>query len=394
MLPRLLPIVRSMIRVQAWLCVTCIGLAGCYRQHEETRQYPTTGPSVRGLTPKPNLPRLSLTSPYETDGEVELGPRGTAPDRVSPSPTRRVRTAPGLKVALLGDQGVGDNARAVLQLIADEQADAVIHLGDLSYGATPEAWNAQVDAVLGPDYPYFAAIGNHDIPSWFAPGGFAQRLGARLTRIAGAHCQGEYAINASCTYRGLHFVLSGIGTYGRDHESFLRDALDRSDALHNLCIWHKNQRDMQVGGKTDEVGWAAYQICARHGAPIITGHEHSYARTYTLTEPGNRADNHGATGLADELRLGPGRTFVAVSGLGGQSTRAWLSDHKSDGWWASIYAGSYQLMNGVVLGTDPDIHFGALFITFGVDGDPARARAYFKTTDGRVADEFSWRTAP
>jgi hypothetical protein len=271
----------------------------------------------------------------------------------------------------------------------------VIHLGDLSYDeATPAVWEAQVDAVLGPDFPYFAVIGNHDIPSWFVQGGFAQRLAARLPRMHGAHCQGEYAINASCTFRGLHFVLSGIGTYGHDHQQFLRSALDDSKAQHNLCAWHKNQRDMQVGGKIDEVGWQAYQICAEHGAPVITAHEHSYSRTYALSALGDRKQRHGAGGSASELLLGPGRTFVVVSGLGGESVRPWLPEHRNDSWWASIYAGNYQVMNGETRGQSPSVDFGVLFITYGSQSDPARVSAYFKTVRDAIADEFSWRSEP
>lgn len=369
-------------------------LGGCYRQHEEARDLSAAAPSFssssRQKHPLPALPPI----PGDVDSGDRQNPRSPERPDEGAGPIDRTPTTPKLKVALLGDQGMGDHARAVLQLIAQEGADMVIHLGDLSYElATPADWEAQVDAVLGHDFPYFAVIGNHDVPSWFSEGGFAQLLAARLSRIEGAHCEGEYAINASCTYRGLHFVMSGIGTFGEDHEAFLRDALETSHAQHSLCLWHKNQHDMQVGGKADEVGWAAYQICAEHGAPIITGHEHSYSRTYALTAVGDRSQGHGAVGLADELRLGPGRTFVAVSGLGGQSARRWTSDHSEDTWWASIYAGDRQVMNGKARGTDPVIGFGALFVTFGVTGNPARAHAYFKTTTGVVADEFSWLTS-
>jgi hypothetical protein len=33
--------------------------------------------------------------------------------------------------------------------------------------------------------------------------------------------------------------------------------------------------------------------------------------------------------------------------------------------------------------------YGALFIRFHVDGDPKKARAYFKDINGRLADEFT-----
>lgn len=360
--------------------VAISGMAGCYKRHEapHTARLATSAPVQRAsVKPAPDAHIL-------TDIPI--------PD---PQPSSPLPTQAGLKVALFGDQGVRATSRAVLQLIAREHADMVIHLGDLSYDeASPMVWEQQVDAILGPDFPYFAVIGNHDIPSWFIQGGFAQRLGARLSRMNGAHCQGEYAINASCTFRGLHFVLSGVGTYGREHEPFLRNALDTSMALHNLCIWHKNQRDMQVGGKIDEVGWQAYQICAEHGAPVITGHEHSYSRTYALSAVGDRKQRHGASGSASDLLLGPGRTFVVVSGLGGESIRPWLVEHKADSWWASIYAGNFQVMNGETRGMKPNIDFGVLFISFGVDGDPARASAYFKTIGDEIADQFSWRSEP
>jgi hypothetical protein len=363
------------------LAISC--LVSCYQKHEAPRAFEKAPMQARD-----EVRRVRVTLPAE-------------PDAASPEPTKpaRIQTEPGLKVALFGDQGMRATSRAVLKLIASEKADMIVHLGDLSYDAAPPAmWEQQVDAVLGPDFPYFAVIGNHDVPSWFIQEGFAQRLGARLSRMqgSGAHCQGEYAINASCTFRGLHFVLSGVGTYGRDHEPFLRSALETSNAQHNLCLWHKNQRDMQVGGKIDEVGWEAYQICAAHGAPVITGHEHSYSRTYALQAVGDRKQKHGSVGLATDMMLGPGRTFVVVSGLGGESTRIFTPEHKHDSWWASIYAGNYQVMNGEVRGTKPNIDFGVLFITYGVDGDPTRASAYFKTIGNPsvIADEFSWRTEP
>jgi hypothetical protein len=365
----------------AFSVVAISGMASCYKRHEAPR-------TVKLAT--------STSESHTQPGSVKPAPDAHILADVPPVPDPQpIPTQAGLKVALFGDQGVRASSRAVLQLIAREHADMVIHLGDLSYDeASPMVWEQQVDAVLGPDFPYFAVIGNHDIPSWFIQGGFAQRLAARLSRMNGAHCQGEYAINASCTFRGLHFVLSGVGTYGREHEPFLRNALDTSSAQHSLCVWHKNQRDMQVGGKIDEVGWQAYQICAEHGAPVITGHEHSYSRTYALSAVGDRKQRHGASGSASELLLGPGRTFVVVSGLGGESTRPFFPEHKADSWWASIYAGNFQVMNGETRGTKPNIDFGVLFISFAVDGDPARARAYFKTVGEEIADEFSWRSEP
>lgn len=213
---------------------------------------------------------------------------------------------------------------------------------------------------------------------------------ARLARVPDAECSGEYGVDTLCRFRGLTFVLSGVGTYGTDHEAFLDSALAGSDAIFRLCIWHKNQHDMQVGAKTDEVGWPAYQICARHGVPVITGHEHSYARTRALAAIGDRGQEHGPLGVPERLELAPGRTFVVVAGLGGRSARSRTVDHATDTWWASIYAQDYQLQNGTLEGTETTIAYGALFIEFNVAAEPHTARGYFKTVDGVTHDSFTF----
>lgn len=311
---------------------------------------------------------------------------GTRPSEAGPT-----SPAAGLKIALVGDQGVNEQAHGVLQLVADEHADALIALGDFTYGeATPADWATQLTDVLGTDFPFFGLIGNHDRPDWAGEHGFEKMLRERLAGIADARCEGEYGVKASCTFRGLHFVMSGIGTYGDGHEEYLESALESSDAAVHLCLWHKNQRDMQIGEKADEIGWEAYQVCARHGVPIITGHEHSYSRTQALAAIGDAEQMHGATGEMSDIELSPGRTFTIVSGLGGRSRRERTPGHEHDGWWASIYARNDQQLNGVQVGTDAEIEDGALFIELHVDGDPYKAHGYFKTVDGAVQDDFTW----
>lgn len=71
-------------------------------------------------------------------------------------------TPVNFKIAFFGDQGVGSNSRAVLNLIKSEGAHALLHLGDFDYNDDPAAWEAQINSVLGANFPYFACIGNHD----------------------------------------------------------------------------------------------------------------------------------------------------------------------------------------------------------------------------------------
>jgi hypothetical protein len=162
-------------------------------------------------------------------------------------------------------------------------------------------------------------------------------------------------------------------------------------------MWHKNMHDMQTGGKRDEMDWATYRACQEAGAIIATGHEHAYARTVTLTDLGHRAAGHGATGAPDRLHVGPGQTFVFVSGLGGHSLRDYhCAQHDDDTWWATVYTRNYYLRAGTTVAKScarcsrvvPGYTFGALFITFNAGGDPHTAEAYFKTINGETIETF------
>jgi hypothetical protein len=330
-------------------------------------------------------PKLSIT--YDA---------GLPPPR-TPSPS----TEPELLVAFIGDQGANGMSDSVLELIRSEGAAAVVHNGDFDYENNPPAWNARIDRILGPSYPYFAIVGNHDASAWDGPEGYAAFIAARHERVAEMDCQGELGVKAICHFRGLQIVESCVGTdelagHGdcsadsSEQVGFIRDALANDDAVWSVCAWHKNQNDMQVGTKSDEVGWDAYRECMAEGAMIATGHEHSYARTLTLTNVGDRAAAHGATGVFGIVELGAGRTFVTVSGLAGASTRDYdATQHDDDTWWASYYSANKWLKNGLLepgSGTS-----GALFVRFHVEGDARRAEAYFKDVNGRVVDQFTLR---
>lgn len=291
---------------------------------------------------------------------------------------------PDFKVAFIGDQGLGRNAEAVLNLIKREGAAMVLHPGDFDYDDNPPAWDAQITKVLGASFPYFATVGNHDEEMW---PGYQRRLLERLARIPGAQCEGEVGVKAVCTYRGLFFILSGAGTMGSGHAGFIASQLAADASTWSICSWHKNMHDMQVGSKEDETGWDVYQACQNGGAITATAHEHSYSRTLTLTKVGNRKAGHGATGLPDVMEVGPGKTFVFVSGLGGASKREYDSAHDRDAWWATYYTADRYLRNGVLVPTFT-YDYGALFITFNVDGNPKKAKGEFKNIRGQTIDTF------
>jgi len=69
---------------------------------------------------------------------------GTSVDAIGTS------TPPNFLVAFIGDQNLGPDPEAILQLISDEAADMVLHQGDFDYGDDPDAWDAQANTILGP----------------------------------------------------------------------------------------------------------------------------------------------------------------------------------------------------------------------------------------------------
>ena len=100
----------------------------------------------------------------------------------------------------------------------------VLHQGDLGYGGGPDGWEQQLDGILGPNFPYFASIGNHELDVAGQWASYQQKLQDRVDRIAGATCTGDLGVNSACTYQGLFFILSGVGTLGSGHEAFITDA--------------------------------------------------------------------------------------------------------------------------------------------------------------------------
>lgn len=282
----------------------------------------------------------------------------------------------GVTIAFIADQGwepagERDGPRAVLELIRDEGADAVMHQGDLDYRDDPAAWEAQIDDVLGSDFPYFIVIGNHDESSWSGTGGYRDLAERRLSRL-GVGWDGELGERAAIRFRGVYMLFGAPGILGSDptvYADFFQDRLASDDSAWSICGWHKNQRLMQVGGKGDETGWDIYERCREGGAIIATGHEHSYSRTHLLSSMQLQT----VASTSDTLTLEEGASFVFVSGLGGSSIR----DQELEGdWWAAIYT------------SDQGADYGALFGEFGIDGRSDLAHFYFKSIAGDIADEF------
>lgn len=337
----------------------------------------------------------SIDPPYITDDQLSL----TEANDKSPE---------NFRIAFLGDSGKSQGFRKTLSLIDRMNTNLVIHLGDLAYSEldrkSARKWNAEIDSVLGPSFPYLFVIGNHDRWHWSGSKGYRSILKKRVGNLPANSCftpkgDKDLGIKTHCRIPGFLLLLSGIGTKDGGHETFIENSLRRHQkAPWKICAWHKNQRDMQVGRKSDEIGWKAYQLCAQYGAMIATGHEHSYSRTRTLSDIGNRAANHGAIGRNDQLQLAPGKTFAFVSGLGGKSARPYdCALHDNERWWASIYASNYILSNGMTVeakrcelkdNTQGQHRTGVLFVDYNYDGNPKLAKGQFISSEGEIMDEF------
>ena len=291
------------------------------------------------------------------------------------------QTPANFKIAFIGDQGLGQNAVAVLNLIKLEGAQAVLHSGDLDYVDNPTAWEDQINSVLGPDFPYFVTIGNHDELAWSGPTGYQQYVTNRFNRL-GISWSGDLGVQSTFHYQGIFFVLTppGIesGFNAGNSDTYIRDNLAADDSVWSICSWHKNQTLMQVGGKPNETGWPVYEEAMKGGAILATAHEHSYSRTHLLSSMINQT----IASTSNTLTLTKGNSFAFVSGLGGQNVRPQL---RSGPWWASIAAGTCLAGDTIC---QPNVQPGALFGVFNVDGQPNKALFYFKDVSGRIIDTF------
>ena len=288
-----------------------------------------------------------------------------------------ISTEPNLKVAFIGDTSTGTDYWDVLTLVKNEQAAALVVQGDMSYSDDPEDWWTVTELVLGTSFPIFISRGNHDDVSWSGYLPKAQNHLGGATRVAGAH-----DANYKTTWKGLVIATVRVG----DSAAQLAPLLQNENHIWKICQWHQNQESMQVGDKSDEMGWDVYETCRRHGAIIETGHEHSYSRTRTLINLETQAVDPSCLGRG-QLCVGPGRTFVNVVGLGGHSVRAQTRclpttpPYGCNGEWGFVYT------------SDQGATFGAQFITFNA-GDPRRAVGYFKNVNGQVIDNFTITYGP
>ena len=283
---------------------------------------------------------------------------------------KQTQSIPELRVAFVGDQGLGPNAIAVLELIKDEGAQMVLHQGDFDYKDDPGKWDRRISDVLGSDFPYFASIGHHDVNAW---SGYQEKLYDRLKKNPDAVCNGDLGVKSGCSYRGLFFLLVAPGDYtsNSDYDSFIQKQLNDNDSNWRICSWHNDMKAMQSEVKPNETGWEVYESCKNGGAIIANAHAHSYARSKTLIDFENQIVDP-EWSEPNKLRVMDGATFTFISGLGGMPI-----------------SGPVHYEWPIKYSSEQGATSGALFCTFNAGGQPNKAYCYFKNIDGRIIDEFT-----
>lgn len=179
-----------------------------------------------------------------------------------------------LKVAFIGDQGVGPSAQQVLRLIADEGTELLLIQGDLGYkDNTAQQWEENLNNLLGVDFPVLTVVGNHENFEWPLYQALIKNRISRVDSLANA-CAGAPGVKLFCQYENLDIVqvAEGIGDWlggasSDNYPEFITDSFnsvsDTQIPRWRICSWHKNQTKMQTGVKGNEVGWDAYNVVYR-----------------------------------------------------------------------------------------------------------------------------------
>ena len=274
----------------------------------------------------------------------------------------------GIKIAIIGDQSISDNAHKLLKMIKDEGVELLLINGDFDYKNNPAAWKKMHDDILGSDFPIIAVAGNHDADDSWELWQEYQRITADWDANPNLSCTGTPGEESSCIYKGIKIVSVSPNQFDYDHVKYINKELD-GDNGWKICAWHKNMTKMQTGNKPYETGWGVYEACKEQGALITTAHEHAYARSYLFSDIEHQviANNDPKT-----AKLSRGETVVILSGLGGKSSRPLQRD---DSWWAHRENANTGAVAGV------------LICSFGKASN--KADCYFKDIKKGVVDTFT-----
>ncbi len=293
-------------------------------------------------------------------------------------------TPVNLMIAFFGDQGLDEDATDVLNLVASEGAEAVIHLGDFDYVSSPSRWDELITDQLGETFPYFSVLGNHDAVSFSMANGYQTKIWQRLNRTSlASQCRGDIGYSYVCSFKGITFALTNPGLFQSSAEAaaFTKSAFDSFGGIWRIAGWHYVQTLYQVESQPNLAGYEIYEQSLASGAVIMTAHMHNYARSKAMSRVGNNPEVAASSFSldTDQSIIKPGQTVITVTGTGGYSIRSCTSKYKNAQWWKTT-------------GCDEGLRPGATFCQFNFNGDARTAFCYFKQTDGRIVDQYFLKT--
>ena len=291
-----------------------------------------------------------------------------------------------LTIGFIADTSITEETQRLYQSMYADGADVMVVSGDLDYINFADGWDTLITNSLRVDYPMLVAAGNHDEAIWPE---YQAKIVRRWQMAGLTNCEGVVGVAHACTWKGVTIVqitpgvfndtdspwatTSGLGDF--DFVQYIRASFTKYPSPWRVCSWHKNQQLMQTGDKKNETGWGVYNECMAWGAMIMTGHEHSYERTYQMSSLENVTVAPGAVNTPKQLMLTPTLGFVVVQGLGGRGIRVDRAGASAT-WWA------------VRDNSNTGATFSANVCKFNVNGNAKQAYCYAKNINGRVVDEY------
>jgi len=282
-----------------------------------------------------------------------------------------VNSGESVKIGFIGDSGIGENSIKVLQLLKNNNVDAIVHSGDLDYIDSPCSMETNIDSVFPPNFPYFYTIGNHELLLWKK---YQMKNLNRLQNVENLHCKGNLGVMSSCVFKGINIISSGAGVLCNNHLEYLETTLSESTQKWNICSRHVVHSSFQLGTKTDEVGLDIYQKCIDHGALIMTAHDHAYGRTYPIIDAFTKQINKELSPDGSYI-IKPNQSIIWLNGLGGYSRFSEKNSNGDNPWWEAAY------------GRTTGSQYGALICTF----TGSRAVCEFKTIVNTVLDTVEFK---
>lgn len=326
----------------------------------------------------------------------------------TPEPGRENAVAE-VKVALLGDTGAGVNFGNILKMAASEKANVIMINGDLGYDETYAAWKARVQASINTnDIAVIGSLGNHDVERSNAQNYINAFLSFRsdknaLTTICtgrGSLVEGKdiAGVDEVCTFGNVSIISNGIGQVLTT--KYLEDRLENKlktipNTQWKLVGYHYSLASMNPGIKGDQATYRFFDLIRQSGAIGAQAHTHSAMATCPIVSPfklGSAVQCHQDFSDLNERFILPGTGVYVDSSLGGKEVRerercANPTESNCKHMIDIISKEGYTRVDGIKK-TNFN-RFGALFMVFNVGGDPAKARAYYKSLDGQIIFSFN-----